>query len=348
MQDFLGKLLIWVSTVSFTSLVLSIIYHWIFGHFDTKSMWKSMSIIFAIVMGITLTGIVISSASNSEVKSQAFCTTTYPYICGSWPMFVEAYASAISPIMKGLGITGAIPATLVSILSCIYIYSRLIKGVWIGPKQIAGAFLCGVVLYTSMSNFYFLKDSVWNVIDQLFTSDGKSNLDEFTNTMSAWNNINAKASFENADSNIYKSYLATASEGISNYILQAFQNGLMDVPLMILGIVNLVIVIFQQLFICVIPIGVIKSIFTFENNPFIIMKSIFGYTIFSVGLHVEMMLLGAIPRSSLEFSVLSILTDSMSLIGTFFYLLVVILIMIIFVGIIIISVLKPLLSLAAL
>lgn len=348
MQDFLGKMLIWISTISFTSLILSFIYHWIFGHIDSKHMWKSMAIIFTVVMGITLTGFAVNSSSHSDTKPQDFCTTTYPYLCGSWPLFASLLAKAISPMIKGLGISGAIPATLISIISCIYIYSRLIKGVWVGPKQIASAFLCGVILYVSMSNFAFLKDSIWNVIDQLFSADGKSNINEFVDKMNGWDNINAKISFENSDSNIYKSYLVAPTEGFTNHILQAFQTGLMDIPLYILGLINFIIIFLQQFYICVIPISVIKSIFTFENNPFVVIKSIFGYTIFCVGLHVEMLLLSAIPKNSSDLSIVSVISDSMSLVGTFLYLFFIIFVMILFLAIIIFTVLRPLLSLAML
>lgn len=349
MGDFLGKVLIWVSTISFTSLMVAIIYNWIAGHFDTKKMLQSAAIMFTMAGGIIITGIIVNNVSIDSAKnSQSFCTNSYPYLCGSWPVFSEVVGVSVGAVINSLNITGSIASGIISSLSCLYIYSRLIKGVWLGNKEIAAAFMGGVVLYLTISNFTYFKDSVWNMVDQIFMSDGRSNLDAFLVKYTNWNTIASQASFKASDDSIFKGFMSKMTGGFSGWLLQAFQAGLLQVPLMFLGLLNALIIILQQLFICIIPISILKSLLTFENNPFIAIKSIFGYSMFCVGLHIELMVLSFVPSAPESANLWTLMTGSASLLLVFTIIIALNIIMTAFVCVVLFSILKPLLSLATL
>ncbi|BBH54630.1 hypothetical protein [Fluviispira sanaruensis] len=344
MEDFLNSMLLVVSSVAFTSIVIAILYNWIAGHFDSRKMIQSLTILLTIGAGITVSAMFTANINSDSInKNQDFCTNTFPFLCGSWPVFFNLFPFVLQPIIKTFGLTGAIPSILISSLAAFMIYTKLIKGVWLGNKEIMGAFFCGIILYLTLAHFYYLKDGIWNLVDQLFNTDGKGSLAVFAEKYNNWNVLVSRASYENDDASIY----SKISTGVGAHFLEAFKNGLLELPLGFLGALNCFIIVLQQLFICMIPFTVLKSVFTFENNTFVALKAIFGYSIFCVGLHIELMLLSFIPSAPESISFTSFFSGTFFLLVIFLLIMFVCVVMTVFVVLVLFSILKPFLSVAA-
>ncbi len=341
MNEFLQVTLKWVMIISFSSIIISILANWILGHFDSKKMLQSFVIVFLIAAGIGVCSIITNyyvPNENTVRAPESVCTLEFPYICSSWPVFSEPFAIATRGLLRAMDMTNIIPIGVISSLSAFMIYSKLVKGVWLGGKEICAAFLSGMILYISLANFYYFKDGIWNLFDHLIRGDGQTSLTEFTSKMNNWTGLLAATSYELEDAGLF----SKISNGFFAWVLNAFQTGLLTTPLMFVGVVNMVLILFQQIFMIFVPLSIIKTLFTTENDAFVAIRAIFSYSIFCIGLHIELKILNWIPSAPSEINFGTFVSGTMELIAALCIIFICLLIMILYAILVFFQMIKPL------
>jgi hypothetical protein len=281
----------WISIVGTASLICAILFKWAIGQFDTRKMLESVAIILVFCGGITISGIITSKTHNPVTSVNNICHDGFPYTCAGWPMFDPVISSFVNIIIGKIGISAVLPSIMVGTLTSIFIWQKLIRGVWLGPLEVGGAFLSGIVFYISISYFTYLKDGAFDIVNSALSPFGDPNagLNDFVKN---WNDLNvylAGVSWEKMNQSIFSSL----SIDLPSAILGYFQKAVISMGTILLGLINSLFLIIQQAYMIIVPIGIIKSVFLFDENWKVALKGIFSYTFFCIALHIEGLLLSS-------------------------------------------------------
>ena len=288
-MDFLTNVANWISIVGTASLICAILFKWAMGQFDTKKMLESVAIILVFCGGITLSSIITTRAFDVLRSQNQICQDVFPYTCAGWPLFTPLLADVLNIIMGKLGVVSTIPSIMIGTLTSIFIWQKLIRGVWLGPLEIASAFLSGVVFFISISYFNYLKDGAFDVINSALSpfGDPNSGLNAFVKN---WNDLNVyikQVAWQKMNESLFSSIMLDLPSTIMGF----FQQWITRFGINFLGLINALFLLIQQGYMILIPIGIVKSIFLFETNWKVGLKGIFSYSFFCVALHIEGMLL---------------------------------------------------------
>jgi len=288
-MDFLTNVANWISIVGTASLICAIVFKWAIGQFDTRKMLESVAIVLVFCGGITLSSIITTRAFDVLRPSNNICQNTFPYTCAGWPMFTPLLAEVLNIVMEKIGTVATIPSIMIGTLTSIFIWQKLVRGVWLGPLEVASAFLSGVVFFISISYFNYLKDGAFDVINSALSpfGDPNSGLNDFVKN---WNDLNVylkQVAWQKMNESAFTSVFLDLPSAVMGF----FQQWITRIGINFLGLINSLFLMLQQGYMILIPIGVIKSIFLFETNWRVGLKGIFSYSFFCIALHVEGMLL---------------------------------------------------------
>lgn len=288
-MDFLTNIANWISIVGTASLICAILFKWAMGQFDTKKMLECVGIVLVFCGGITLSSIITTRAFDVLRSQNNICQDIFPYTCAGWPMFTPLLADVLNIIMNKIGTVSTIPSIMVGTLTSIFIWQKLVRGVWLGPLEIASAFLAGVVFFISISYFNYLKDGAFDVINSALSPFGNpdSGLNEFVKNWDSLNIYINKVAWQKMNQSMFSSVFIDLPSTIMGF----FQQSITKFGIGFLGLINALFLLIQQGYMILIPIGIIKSIFLFETNWRVGLKGIFSYTFFCVALHIEGLLL---------------------------------------------------------
>jgi hypothetical protein len=282
-------------------LSLTIVLGWKFvqGLFDSRQFFSGLAVVAALLFGWVICQEVfgyLRGTSPTRDVTELSCRSVHHYFeCNGWPLFTEGTANFARAAYRALHPIFNVPLVVAQVTGAFYLYTRLARGVWFGPREIGGAFFAGAIVFLSLARLpeltsLFLK-ATSGILSLRDVGGGSTDaLSEAHDVLKAWKDFLLNWDIANAEKRWWdvSKWMGFATSG--------FVSTIIDTPLTFLSIVSLVYLFFQQLTLAGIPLVVFMNSVQLKDDPLIVFRLVFKVGLYGVAQHMMWWMLSWIPK----------------------------------------------------